>query len=72
MTLLRYKGYTGKVEIDLEANTLYGEVIDIRDVVTFQGENISQLTEAFHDSVDDYLEFCEGEGVNKLCLRYHN
>ena len=63
MTILTYKGYTGKVEVDLEAKILYGEVIDLKDVITFQGENVSEVTEAFKDSVDDYLEFCTVEGV---------
>lgn len=63
MTILTYKGYTGKIEVDLEAKMLYGEVIDLKDVITFQGENVSEVTQAFKDSVDDYLEFCTLEGV---------
>jgi len=34
--VLRYKGYTGRVEFDDEAGLLHGEVIDLRDVVTFR------------------------------------
>lgn len=63
MTILTYKGYAGKVEVDLEAKILYGEVIDLKDVVTFQGENVPEVTQAFKDSIDDYLEFCTLEGV---------
>ena len=37
----------------------HGEVIDLRDVVTFQGRSVEELEEAFRDSVDDYLQFCE-------------
>ena len=32
---MEYKGYIGKVEIDEEAGILYGEVINVRDVITF-------------------------------------
>lgn len=63
MTLLTYKGYTGKVDVDLDAKLLYGEVIDLKDVITFQGKSVEEITEAFQDSVDDYIDFCESEGV---------
>ena len=33
-------------------------MIGLRDVITFQGESVAEVTKAFHDSVDDYLEFC--------------
>ena len=32
-----YKGYCGKAEYDVEDDTFHGEVIGVRDVVTFQG-----------------------------------
>ncbi|MBN2683978.1 MAG: type II toxin-antitoxin system HicB family antitoxin [Pontiellaceae bacterium] len=60
--MMEYKGYIGKVEFDDEANIFHGEVINLRDVVTFQGETVGELREAFKDSVDDYLEFCEERG----------
>ena len=59
---MEYKGYFTKVEFDDEANIFHGEVINLRDVVTFQGETVDELRKAFHDSVDDYLEFCAARG----------
>ncbi|MFH1933546.1 MAG: type II toxin-antitoxin system HicB family antitoxin [Pseudomonadota bacterium] len=59
---MEYKGYFAKVEFDDEANIFHGEVINLRDVVTFQGETVYELRKAFHDSVDDYLEFCAARG----------
>ena len=55
---MEYKGYFGKVEYDEEAEVLHGEVINIKDVVTFEGTNIHEIKQAFRDSVDDYLDFC--------------
>jgi hypothetical protein len=55
---LSYKGYDGSAEIVGGTNLLYGEVIGIRDVVTFQSRNVKGFIKAFHDSVDDYLEMC--------------
>lgn len=60
--MLRYKGFTGHVEFDDEAGLFHGEVIDLRDVITFQGTSVEELERAFQDSVDDYLEFCEERG----------
>lgn len=45
-------------KFDDDANIFYGEVINLRDVVTFQGETVKQLRKAFRDSIDDYLESC--------------
>lgn len=65
--MLNYKGYTGSVDFDDEAGIFHGEVLDLRDVVTFQGTSVTEIEEAFRESVDDYLEFCEqrGEGPDK-------
>ena len=60
--MMEYKGYIGMVEFDDEANIFHGEVINLRDVVTFQGETVKQLRKAFRESVDDYLSFCAERG----------
>lgn len=59
---MKYKGYTGVVEFDEESGSLYGRVIGLRDVITFRGESVAEVTQAFRDSVDDYLEFCAKRG----------
>ena len=51
--MMEYKGYTAKVEFDDEAEIFYGEVIGIKDVVTFQGKTAKELKKAFKESVDD-------------------
>ncbi len=60
--MMEYKGYFGKVEFDDEANVFHGEVINLRDVITFEGKTVEELRQAFRDSVDDYLEFCATRG----------
>ncbi len=56
--MLEYRGYTGNVEFDSEASLFHGEVLDTRDVITFQGTSVDELEEAFRESIEDYLEFC--------------
>lgn len=60
--MLKYKGYAGHVEFDDEAGIFHGEVLDLRDAITFQGKSVEELELAFRDSIDDYLEFCEERG----------
>jgi predicted HicB family RNase H-like nuclease len=59
---MKHEGYTGVVEFDEESGILSGRVIGLRDVITFQGDSVAEVIQAFHDSVDDYLEFCAERG----------
>ena len=63
MEMMKYKGYQAKVEIDDETNLFHGEVINLRDVITFEADCMDDLLQAFHDSIDDYLEFCREREV---------
>ena len=60
--MMEYKGYQGHVEYDDEAKIFHGEVIGLKDVITFQGESVSELEAAFKDSIDDYLDWCAKRG----------
>ena len=60
--MMRYKDYLGRVEFDDEAGIFHGEVVNTRDVITFQGRSVDELRQAFHDSVDDYLDWCAERG----------
>ena len=60
--MMEYKSYWAHVEFDDEANIFHGEVINIRDVITFQGKSGDELSQALEDSVEDYLAFCAERG----------
>lgn len=60
--MMKYKGYTGHVEYDDEAKIFHGDVLGIKDVITFQGTTVDEIEQAFKDSVDDYLVFCSERG----------
>ncbi|HJT34724.1 MAG TPA: type II toxin-antitoxin system HicB family antitoxin [Pirellulales bacterium] len=59
---MQYKGYIGKVEFDDEANVFHGDVINTRDVITFEGQSVAELKKAFKESIDDYRAFCASRG----------
>lgn len=56
---MNYKGYHGQVNYDEEAKLFHGEVVGLRDVITFQGTSVDELEQAFKDSIDEYLDFCK-------------
>jgi predicted HicB family RNase H-like nuclease len=60
--MMEYQGYVGRVEYDDDAGIFHGEVINTRDVITFQGTTVAELKQAFRDSIDDYLAFCAERG----------
>ncbi len=73
---MKYKGYQGHVVFDDEAKIFHGEVVGLKDVITFQGSSVEELEQAFKDSIDEYLAFCKELGRNlekpfsgKLILR---
>jgi predicted HicB family RNase H-like nuclease len=61
---MTYKGYEGKVGFDEEANIFTGEVINTKDVITFQGKSVQELNRAFKESIDEYLDLCQQRGEN--------
>lgn len=65
--MLTYKGYAGECEVDFEAGIIFGRVLGIRDVITFKGRDVAEAKQAFYDSIDGYLEFCQelGEEPNR-------
>ncbi len=63
MNTMIYKGFVGKIEYDDDFKIFTGSVINTQTVITFQGTSVDELQKEFHLSVDDYLEWCEEEGI---------
>jgi predicted HicB family RNase H-like nuclease len=61
---MEYKGYIGVVEFDNKAKIFHGDVINTRDVITFQGTSVEEIENAFQDSINDYIEWCKKDGIN--------
>ncbi|MDR0312311.1 MAG: type II toxin-antitoxin system HicB family antitoxin [Treponema sp.] len=61
--MMEYKGYLGMVEYDAEAKIFHGDIINTRDVITFQGTTVNEIERAFKDSIDDYIAWCREDGV---------
>ena len=63
MNTLQYKGFLGSVEFSEADGVFFGKIEGINALVNFEGESVKELTEAFHEAVEDYLVFCEEEGI---------
>lgn len=57
-----YKGYHAKIKFDYDSLSLYGKIVNIDDLVTFEGTDPKKIEKEFHHAVDDYLEFCREIG----------
>lgn len=60
---LNYKGYTGSVEFSEEDDCLFGKVLGIRALISYEGKSVAELREDFQGAVDDYLEACAESGT---------
>ena len=63
METLKYRGYLGSVKYDESDNMLYGEILNVKDSISYEGETLEELHKAFETEVDRYAEFCKQ--VNK-------
>lgn len=59
---IEYKGYVGSVEFSENDGLFFGKVLGIRSLISYEGQNATELVEDFHGAVDDYLALCKSEG----------
>jgi predicted HicB family RNase H-like nuclease len=56
---MKYKGYEAVIEYDAEDRLFFGRVINIKDIIVFDGLSVDELEQAFYDVIDEYLADCE-------------
>jgi len=61
--MFTHKGYRASPTIDLDAGVIRGKILEINDVVTFEGKTVEEARQEFEKSVDLYLEFCKQEKI---------
>ena len=59
---MTYRGYTAIIDFDDRDHIFHGHLADTFDDVYFEGTSVQELEQAFHDSVDDYLDYCSDTG----------
>ena len=68
--VLFYKGFYGSIEYSEKDEVSHGQVLDIKFSVYYQGDNIEELTEDFHNSVDEFLDYCDVKGIDTETIKY--
>ncbi len=63
MNTMTYKGYIGSVAFSEKDNVFFGKIEGINGLVNFEGESVKELTNAFHEAVEDYIAYCKDEGI---------
>lgn len=63
MNTINYKGFMGSVNFSEKDNVFFGKIEGIDGLVNFEGESVTELTNAFHEAVEDYIAYCTEEGL---------
>ena len=56
MNTLKYKGFIGSVNFSEEDSVFFGKIEGINGMVNFEGQSVQELTDAFHEAVDDFVK----------------
>lgn len=63
MGVLKYKNYTGSVEFNETDKILFGKVLGIRGLISYEGQTVDELEQDFKNGIDEYLEICKEKGI---------
>ncbi len=62
--MMKFNGYFGSIEVSTEDDCLFGKLMFINDLVTYEGDDLPALEHAFHQAVNFYLDKCRREGLS--------
>jgi predicted HicB family RNase H-like nuclease len=60
--MLKYKDFYGSVEYSANDECFFGKIIGTSDLVTFEGDSVASLKDAFTEAVEDYIILCNEAG----------
>ncbi len=63
MKNFEYKGYTGSIEYSKEDDLLYGKVLGVQGLISYEGKTGHDLEADFIEAIDTYLSDCKQEGT---------
>ncbi len=68
--VLKYKDFIATVKYSDDDETFIGHIEGINSVVSFEGQSVLELKEAFKDAVESYLDFCLRNGIRNIQKSY--
>lgn len=63
MKYLNYMGYTGSIGYSKEDDLLYGKVLGIKGLISYEGKTGKELELDFIEAIEDYLTTCKENGI---------
>ena len=61
--LLSYKNYNGTVEYSKDDHCLFGKVLGLKSLLSYEGNSVQELEEDFKTVIDEYLLDCEKQNI---------
>ena len=61
--VLTYKGFIGSVHFSAQDDVFFGKVEGINDLITFEGNSVKELKNAFYYVIDEHIKDCENENI---------
>jgi len=62
---LKYKNFFATIKFSEEDEAFIGHVEGIDSIVSFEGQSVDELKQAFKDAIESYLDFCKRKGIKK-------
>lgn len=59
---LQYKEYMGSVHFNSDDEIFFGKIEGIEDLISFEGNSVTELKKSFIESVEDYINLCKESG----------
>lgn len=53
---LTYKKYKGSIEFSKEDKIYFGKVLNLNDLVSYEGKDITELEKDFEFAIEDYIK----------------
>lgn len=66
MKNLDYKGYYGSIEYSHDDNLLYGKILGVPGLISYEGKTGADLESDFRSAIDEYLNDCKENGVEPV------
>lgn len=63
MKYLEYKNYAGSIEYSKDDGLLYGRVLGIKGLISYEGKTGQELETDFRIAIDTYLSDCKEKGI---------
>ena len=61
--VLTYRGFIGSVHFSAQDDVFFGKVEGVSDLITFEGDSVQALKDAFHYVVNEHIKDCEKENI---------